>query len=433
VQLQFLPQLKSRLFSEEIMHSQVSNALAAIHRLPHRAKVFRGLLAAVAAISLMLAGATAVVKAQSSSTSPPANSLRALGEKVKLHVGTAATPLDLSDANRSAITANQFSVYTPENEMKWQVVEPTQGVFNWTGADNLVNFAEAHNSRVRGHTLVWHNQLPGWLTSGVGSGAITAAQLRVLLQQHITTEVSRYRGRIWQWDVVNEMLTDSNPSQVNPNDFWISHLGQGIIADAFTWAHAADPQALLCYNDYNIGGEDGSNAKFTAAFNLIQGLLAQGVPISCVGNQGHLDLQFGFNPDLMTQDYQQYATLGIKVAMTEVDVRTFVEGTDTNQTPIVSAADPTMNHTANPAGASWYTGMLQACLAVPQCISFTVWGFDDSESWVPGTFRGEGDADLYDVNLNPKAQYTALQQTLSLATGAPQRQEPSGNGSGNGN
>jgi endo-1,4-beta-xylanase len=307
--------------------------------------------------------------------------------------------------------------------MKWQVVEPTQGNFNWTGADNLVNFAEENDQLVRGHTLVWHNQLPNWLTQGVANGTISNAQLLDLLHQHITTEVSRYRGRIWQWDVLNEMFTDSNPSKLNPNDFWISHLGPGVIADAFRWAHAADPHALLCYNDYNIAGEDGSNAKSDAAFMMVQNLRSEGVPIDCVGDQGHLDLQFGFNPILMTQDLQRYASLGLKVAITEADVRTFVETTDSNQTPIVSPTDPTTSHTANPAGADWYIGMLQSCLAVKACISFTVWGFADQESWIPGTFHGEGDADLYDVNLNQKPQFTALQQTLSLAPGAPKRNE----------
>jgi endo-1,4-beta-xylanase len=379
------------------------------------------LMAAAAAGVLALAGAATGVEASSSSSS---DSLRALGAQVQLRIGTAATPLDLSDPTLSQITGDQFSVLTPENEMKWQVVEPQQGTFNWTGADNLVNFAETHEARVRGHTLVWHNQLPNWLTQGVASGTISDSQLRDLLHQHITTEVSRYRGRIWQWDVVNEMLTDSNPSQINPNDFWISHLGPGIIADAFRWAKAADRGALLCYNDYNIAGEDGSNAKFDAAFSMVQTLLAQGVPIDCVGDQGHLDLQYGFNPDLMTQDLQQFASLGLKVAITEADVRTFVETTDSNQSPIVSPTDSTPSHTANPAGADWYDGMLQSCLTVQACISFTVWGFDDSESWVPGTFPGEGDADLYDVNLNPKPQYTAVQQTLSLAAGAPNRFGP---------
>jgi endo-1,4-beta-xylanase len=379
---------------------------------------FRSMAAAAAGV-LILAGAAI---ADEASTGP--STLRALGARVQLHIGTAAIPSDLSDPTLSQITSEQFSVLTPGNEMKWQVVEPQQGTFNWTGADNLVNFAEAHRERVRGHTLVWHNQLPNWLTQGVANGTISNSQLRDLLHQHITTEVSRYRGRIWQWDVLNEMLTDSNPSQMNPNDFWISHLGPGIIADAFRWAHAADPDALLCYNDYNIAGEDGSNAKFNAALTLVESLRTQKVPIDCVGDQGHLDLQFGFNPILMTQDLQTIASLGLKVAITEADVRTFVETTDSDQTPIVSRTDLTPNHTANPAGADWYTGMLQSCLTVKACISFTVWGFADAESWVPGTFAGEGDADIYDVNLNQKPQYTALQQTLSLAAGAPNRGTP---------
>jgi endo-1,4-beta-xylanase len=374
------------------------------------------LMAAAAASVLALVGTATADEASTADAT-----LRELGARVNLRIGTAAIPSDLSDPALSQITAEQFSVLTPGNEMKWQVVEPTQGNFNWTGADNLVNFAEEHHQRVRGHTLVWHNQLPNWLTQGVANGTITNSQLRDLLQQHITTEVRRYRGRIWQWDVLNEMLTDSNPSQVNPNDFWISHLGTGIIADAFRWAHAADPGALLCYNDYNIAGEDGSNAKSNAALALVKSLRAQKVPIDCVGDQGHLDLQFGFNPALMTQDLQSFASLGLKVAITEADVRTFVETTDSNQTPIVSRTDTTPNHTADPAAADWFNGMLQSCLLVKACISFTVWGFADAESWVPGTFKGEGDATIYDVNLNKKPQYTALQQTLALAPGAPRR------------
>jgi endo-1,4-beta-xylanase len=374
------------------------------------------LMAAAAASVLALSGTASADDLVTS-----ASTLRALGAKVNLHIGTATVPDDLTDPKLAPITATQFSVVTPGNDMKWQSVEPTQGNFNWTGADNLVNFAEENDQLVRGHTLVWHNQLPNWLTSGVANGTISASQLSDLLHQHITTEVSRYRGKIWQWDVVNEMLADANPSMVKPTDFWISNLGPGVIADAFRWAHAADPHALLCYNDYNIAGEDGSNAKFNAAFSLVQNLLSEKVPIDCVGDQGHLDLQFGFNPDLMTQDLHAFASLGLKVAITEADVRTFVETTDTNQSPIVSRTDSTPSHTANPAGASWYVGMLQSCLAVKACISFTVWGFADQESWIPGTFKGEGDADLYDVNLNQKAQFTAVQQTLSLAKGAPVR------------
>jgi endo-1,4-beta-xylanase len=342
------------------------------------------------------------------------DSLRALAARVGLHIGTAAIPQDLNTPSYAAIAAGQFSVLTPGNEMKWQVVEPTQGQFDWSGADNLVAFAEAHHELVRGHTLMWHNQLPNWLTTGVANGTISDSQLKDLLHQHITTEVSRYKGKIWQWDVANEFFTDSNPSTINPNDFWISHLGTGIIADAFRWAHAADPHALLCYNDYNIAGEDGSNAKSDGVYAMLQSLLAQGVPISCVGDQGHLDTQYGFSGARMQADLQRYADLGLKVAITEADVRTFVETTDSLQTPTDS-----LSQFAQPFE---FGQMLKACLAVRDCISFTVWGFTDSDSWIPGFFKGEGDATLYDVNQQPKAAYFELQQDLKLAaSGAPQR------------
>jgi endo-1,4-beta-xylanase len=247
---------------------------------------------------------------------PASDSLRDLAAAVGLRVGSAIIPQDLNTPAWAAVAASQFSVVTPGNEMKWQVVEPTQGTFDWSGADNLMAFAKANHQLVRGHTLCWHNQLPTWLTTGVSNGTISKSQLSSLLQQHIYTEVGRYRGRIWQWDVCNEFLTDSNPSGINPNDFWIANLGTGVIADAFRWARQADPHALLFYNDYNIGGEDGSNAKSDAAFALVQQLLDDHVPIDGVGNQGHLDTQYGWSPQRLQEDLERFASLGLKVAIT---------------------------------------------------------------------------------------------------------------------
>jgi endo-1,4-beta-xylanase len=344
----------------------------------------------------------------------PADSLRALAAPVGLRIGTAVNMDKLGvDSVYTGIVADQFSTVTPENVMKWDSIEPTQGVNNFGPADQLVSFAQAHGQLVRGHTLMWHNQLPGWLTTGVSNGTISNAQLRDILRQHITSEVSHFRGKIWQWDVANEFFTDSNPSTINPNDFWVSHLGAGIIADAFRWAHAADPHALLFYNDYNIAGEDGSNAKSDAVYALVRQLRSQGVPIDGVGDQGHLDTQYGF-PTLLTQDLQRYADLHLKVAITEADVRTFIETTDANQTPT--------DNLATFAQPYEFAKMLSACLAVRACISFTIWGVGDADSWVPSTFHGEGYADIYDTNLNPKPAYTDLRQELTLAAhGAPQR------------
>jgi endo-1,4-beta-xylanase len=340
-------------------------------------------------------------------------SLRDLAEKVNLRIGTAVIPFDLDTPAYAKVLAEQFSVVTPGNEMKWGVVEPTRGQFDWSGADRLVHFAEQHGQRVRGHTLLWHNQLPTWLTTGVANGTISSTQLKGLLEQHIFTEAGRYRGRIWQWDVANEFFTDSNPSGINPNDFWVSNLGPDIIPQAFRWAHEADPHALLFYNDYNIGGEDGSNAKSDAVFAWLRQMLDKGVPIDGVGNQGHLDTQFGFSGARMQQDLQRYAGLGLKIAITEADVRTFVDGPAT-QVPTDSLA-----LFAQPYE---FGQMIKAALAVPECISFTVWGFGDADSWVPGFFTGEGYATIYDVNLQPKPAFFELQQDLAFgAFGAPRR------------
>ncbi|WP_426623003.1 endo-1,4-beta-xylanase [Leifsonia sp. McL0607] len=329
-------------------------------------------------------------------TSASSDSLRSLASRVGLRVGTAVnTDALASNSDYRSIAATQFSSVTPENVMKWESVEPTQGTYDWTAADELVAFAQQNGQLVRGHTLVWHNQLPAWLTAAAPS--MTPDQLRAILKKHITDEVTHFRGKIWQWDVVNEAFNDDGTLR---NTIWLQKLGPGYIADAFRWAHAADPKALLFYNDYNI---EYTGPKSNAVYSLVQQLKAQGVPIDGVGFQTHLDTQYGL-PDLQN-NLQRFAGLGLKVAETEVDVRTTLPVTAVEQNAQVAA----------------YTSTMQACLAVRACISYTVWGFGDGYSWVPAVFPGEGAADIYDENLQPKPEYTALQQTLALASGAPQR------------
>ncbi|MEV4319554.1 endo-1,4-beta-xylanase [Actinocrispum sp. NPDC049592] len=374
------------------------------------------LVAVVTVGVAMLAAVSTASATVGGGGSVPADSLRALGAQVGLRVGSAIIPFDLDNAPYRQIAGDQFSTVTPGNEMKWQLVEPTRGSYDWSGGDRLVQFARQHRQLVRGHTLMWHNQLPTWLTQGVADGSISNEQLRALLRKHITDEVTHFRGQIWQWDVANEFFTDSNPSTINPNNFWVSHLGTGVLADAFRWARAADPQALLFYNDYNIAGEDGSNAESDGVYAWVKQMRAQGVPVDGIGDQGHLDLQYGF-PVKMRQDLQRYANLGLKVAITEADVRTFVDD-PVSQVPT--------NSLAPSAHAFYYDQMLKACLAVRSCLSFTVWGFGDADSWVPGFFTGEGYAGTYDVNLQPKPAFFTMQQDLVLAgRGAPHRQDDS--------
>lgn len=382
----------------------------------------RRLSAVAAGVVTVLALVPSAVAAAGGNGAPavPKDSLRALGAKQGLRVGTAVDMAKLgTDAAYTDTVAAQFSVVTPENVMKWDAVSPSRGVNNWKPADQLVQFAGQHGQLVRGHTLMWHNQLPSWLTSGVSDGSISTTELRDILHQHITDEAAHFKGRIWQWDVVNEVFANSwdTPTSdgLNSTDFWVQHLGEGIIADAFRWAHQADPKALLMYNDYNIAGQDGTNTKFQAVYNFVKSLRAQGVPIDGIGEQGHLDTQYGFDAQRFQDDLQAYGDLGLKVAVTEADVRTFVNNA-TDQVPT--------SQLAQFAQPFEFSEMLKACELVRQCLSFTAWGVYDGDSWIPGTFSGEGYGLLYDVNLKPKPVYFALQQDLSLAAGPGHRNGP---------
>jgi endo-1,4-beta-xylanase len=349
------------------------------------------------------------VAAKPSPGSPyPADSLRALAAQVGLRIGTAVNADQLGTNEKyTQITAEQFSSVTAENVMKWAEVEPTRGTYTWEKADQLVAFAKKNRQLVRGHTLLWHNQLPAWLSTDGYTTTLSDAEVKAALKKHIFAQMRHFKGDIWQWDVVNEAFDDNGePRQTIWYKAWG---GTGYIADAFRWAHQADPSALLFYNDYNL---EFTGPKSNAVYALVQSLKAQRVPIHGVGFQGHLSTQYGY-PDLLS-NLQRFAALGQKVALTEVDVRTLTKP---------DAVNEPVNALAPYAQESYWSRTLKACLAVRACISFTPWGFGDAYSWVPGWFTDpqEGAALIYDEQLNPKGQYHVLQQDLALAAGAPHR------------
>ncbi|GID27438.1 endo-1,4-beta-xylanase [Paractinoplanes brasiliensis] len=358
---------------------------------------------------LSFAGST---PAAASKPSPPqaypADSLRALAAPIGLRIGTAvnADQLGVNEAY-TKITAEQFSSVTAENVMKWSEVEPTRGTYTWEKADQLVAFAKKNKQLVRGHTLLWHNQLPAWLSSDGNTTTLSDAEVKAVLKRHIFNQMRHFKGDIWQWDVVNEAFDDNG--QPRQTIWYKAWGGTGYIADAFRWAREADPKALLFYNDYNL---EFTGVKSDAVYALVRSLKAQRVPIDGVGFQGHLSTQYGY-PDLQN-NLERFAALGLKVALTEVDVRTETKP-DAVNTPV--------NPLAPYAQESYWSRTLQACLAVKACISFTPWGFGDAYSWVPGWFTNpqEGAALIYDEQLNPKGSYDVLQQALTLAAGAPQR------------
>ncbi|MFV2104093.1 endo-1,4-beta-xylanase [Micromonospora sp. LOL_024] len=376
----------------------------------------------------MTAGAVAVATVAALNTVPAAagkpydptsQTLGALGLRHGLQVGTAISMDALNDADDPQyrkIAATEFSSVTAENVMKWESLEPTRGNYNWGPADQLVDFAKRNRQRVRGHVLVWHNQLPEWLTGGVADGSISKPELRELLRRHITTVAKRYQGRIWQWDVVNEAVSDpwDTPPTLHYKGFWAEHLGPGYLADAFRWARAADPKALLYYNDYNIeafGSGNPADDKTQFVYDMLRRLRAQGVPVDGVGSQGHLGTQYGnYNTFQVTEALRRFTSLGLVTAFTEVDVRSqLTEG--------VRAGDSEEINPRLQASAANFSVLMKACLAVRSCLSYTVWGFSDNHSWVPGWFDDppEGLATIYDENYQPKLAYHEIKSDLILA------------------
>ena len=321
--------------------------------------------------------------------------LRELVRPNDLRIGTAVDMAALAaDATYRERIATEFSSVTAENVMKWDTIEPQPGQLNFGPADELVDFARDNRQAVRGHVLLWHNQLPAWLTGGVESGEIGPDELRDILHRHITDVVSHFRGRIYQWDVVNEVIDDN--AQLR-DTLWLRELGPGYIADAFRWAHTADPTAKLYLNDYNV---EGVSPKSDAYYALAQQLLAAGVPVHGMGVQGHLGVQFGFFPaSNVAANLQRFEDLGLETSVTEADVR------------MLLPADTVKLQ----AQAQGYNTLLQGCLLVRRCTSFTVWGYTDRYSWVPGFFEGEGAANILNEDFAPKPAYQALQATLALA------------------
>ncbi|BCJ50291.1 hypothetical protein Asp14428_17660 [Actinoplanes sp. NBRC 14428] len=270
---------------------------------------------------------------------------------------------------------------------------PERGTYNFGPADAIVKFARQHGQVVRGHTLLWHSQNPAWLSEGTFS----KAELRAILKDHITTVVGHYRGKIQQWDVANEILNENG--EYRQENIFIRELGPGIVADAFRWAHRADPGARLFLNDYGV---DWPGTKVDAYETLARQLLADRVPLHGFASQAHLSMRYGA-PDQLGAVLQRFDDLGLSTAITELDVRM----------DLPASGVPTAEQLRTQA--DYYKTVLNACLAVDGCNSFTIWGFTDKYSWVPVFFPSEGAATVMGDNFERKPAYYALRDTLAAA------------------
>ncbi|KIP10503.1 glycoside hydrolase family 10 protein [Phlebiopsis gigantea 11061_1 CR5-6] len=324
--------------------------------------------------------------ASSSASSPASTStvkLHTLAKsKGKLYFGTATDNPELTDTAYDAILDDgaMFGQITPGNSMKWDATEPTQGTFTWTGADQIVDLAQANGQILRGHNCVWYNQLPSWVTSTTW----TAATLTSAIQTHCGTLVGHYKGQIYSWDVINEPFNDDGTWR---SDVFYNTLGTTYVQIALEAARAADPDAKLYINDYNI---EGPGAKATAMLNLVQTLKAASVPIDGIGFQSHFIV--GELPSGIQTNFEAFTAQGVEIAITELDIRMTLPST-----PALLAQQK-----------KDYTTIISACQAVTGCVGVTVWDWTDKYSWVPSTFSGQGAACPWDENFIRKPAYDGI-------------------------
>jgi endo-1,4-beta-xylanase len=355
----------------------------------------------------------------------PEQSLRDAAQAAGMLIGTAVRPAQLSEAAYASTLAREFNMVEPEDALKWEVVHPEPQTFDFYPADQIVDFASRHGLKVRGHTLVWHRQNPKWLKEG----KFTSSELAEILEKHIRTVVGHYRGKIFAWDVVNEASDELHPGQLR-STIWrdqpgiaiassrelrasnrasISPAGSesearsprqdyGYIEQSFRWAHEADPQALLFYNE---GAEtEVMNAKSDAIYAMVRDFRQRRVPIDGVGLQMHIS---NLHADVasISANIKRFTALGVQVHITEMDVSLPVDA----------------NGNASPENlqgqADIYREIAAACVSHPGCTAIQTWGFTDKYSWIGSHSKHtQGAALLFDRNYRAKPAYWALRNEL---------------------
>lgn len=312
------------------------------------------------------------------------------------HIGAAVNPRTL--VTQKDLLTRHFNSLTAENEMKFVSVHPEEGRYTFEEADRLIDFAMENNMAVRGHTLVWHNQTPDWVFENGSGGAADRETLLSRMKTHIDEVVGRYKGRIYAWDVVNEAVTDSGDQLLRPSK-WLEIAGEDFIAKAFEFAHAADPDALLFYNDYN----ESVPAKRDKIYSLVKSLIERDVPIHGIGLQAHWNLEHP-TLDHIREAIERYASLGVKLHITELDVSVFAH--EDRRTDLTAPTSEMLERQAERYGAFFklfkeYSEHLS---------SVTFWGAADDYTWLDHfPVRGRKNWPfLFDAQHHPKAAFQTV-------------------------
>jgi endo-1,4-beta-xylanase len=329
-------------------------------------------------------------------------SLREAAQGSGLLIGAAVRPALLSEAAYASTLAREFNMVEPEDALKWEAVHPEPQSFDFSQADQIVDFATRHGMKVRGHTLVWHQQNPKWLTEG----NYTSGELAQILEKHIKTVVEHYRGKIFAWDVVNEAFDELQPGKLR-STIWRDQPGIGLAANrysyierCFRWAHEADPQALLFYNEAEA---EVVNSKSDAIYATVRDFRQRGVPIDGVGFQMHIA---NLHADVasISANINRFTALGVPVHITEMDVAL----------PVNPNGNPRPEDLQRQADI--YRQIATACLSHPGCTAIQTWGFTDKYSWIGShSKKTQGAALPFDRNYRAKPAYEALRNVLESA------------------
>ncbi|HEY0041898.1 MAG TPA: endo-1,4-beta-xylanase [Flavisolibacter sp.] len=315
-------------------------------------------------------------------------------------IGVAVSPYALK-TDEANLVLQHFNSITPENAMKMGPIHPKETEYFWRDADSIAAFAQRNHLKMRGHTLVWHNQTPSWLFVDNEGKTVSKEVLLQRLKDHITTVVSRYKGKIYAWDVVNEAISDKRDEYLRPSRFQ-QIIGDEYIAKAFQWAHEADPNALLFYNDYN----EISPIKREKIIRLVKSLKAAGVPIHAVGLQAHWAVNEPSRGQL-DSTLKQFSELGLPMQITELDISVYPKEHDARERK-AEDANAAFTTEREQQQIEKYKLSFELFRKYRQHITgVTFWNISERYSWLDN-FPVQGRKDyplLFDKDLKPKKAY----------------------------